>query len=99
MANQTTGNPLVYDGTTGASWTGTRLVRLFQWVDLNEDIADGDMCSFKVNNTTLESEIQVTDNTANKSVVWEIGPFNPGIPWTDFSLTTLDGGAVHIWMG
>lgn len=96
MSNQTGGNPHVYDTASGASWTGSKKVILFQWVDLNEDIADGDMCSFKVNGVTLESEIQVTDNTKNGSVFWEI-QFPRPVEWSNFSLTTIDGGAVHIW--
>jgi len=101
MANQTAANPLVYDTTSGASWEGIKYVKLFQWVDLNEDIANSDMCSFVVNGVTLEVEVQV-EVTANYGIVgpviWQIGPFNDGIPWQDFSLNTLDGGAVHIWV-
>jgi hypothetical protein len=101
MANQTAGNPIIYDNTTGASWTGTKYVRLFQWVELNEDLADGDQCKFVVNGVTLDSEVQV-EVTANfgtiGSVIWNIGPFSPGVPWTDFTLSVLDAGAVHIWI-
>lgn len=91
-----TGNPW-YSDTTG-SWTGTKYVRLFQWVELNEDIADGDQCQFVVNGITLDMEIQVGTITNPTGVLWQIGPFNPGIAWSDFSIAVLDAGAVHIWL-
>lgn len=91
-----TSNPW-YSDTTGA-WTGTKNVRLMQWVDLNEDLTDGDMLSFTVNGVTLEVELQITADTINNAVVWQIGPFNPGIPWQGLDITVIDGGAVHIWI-
>lgn len=101
MANNTKSNPLYFDTASGANWSGNKDVVLFQWVDLNEDIVDGDMCSFTVNGVTLQVEIQV-EVTANYGmlgpVVWQIGPFAKAIPWADFTLNTLNHGAIHIWM-
>jgi len=101
MANSTGTNPIRYDTTVGATWTGTKFVRLIQWVDLNEDLADGDMLLMQINGCPVEAEIQL-EVTANYGIVgpavWTIGPFNPGIPVSSFTLTTLDGGAVYIWV-
>lgn len=100
MANQTTSNPKVFD--SAGTITGLFGLRLLQWVDLNEDIVDGDTLKFDVNGVTLEAEIQ-KDVTAGQvdsgAVMWEIGPFNPAIACHDFSLTTIDSGAVHVWVG
>ena len=99
MSNNTAGNPLYYDGTSGATWKGTKYVRLFQWVDLNEDIIDGDQCTFTVNGVTLDVEVQKTTDVGWQApVAWQIGPFNPGIAWSDFTLSAMDSGAVHIWI-
>lgn len=101
MANSTTTNPLRYDTTTGASWTGTKFVRLIQWVDDNEDLADGDGLSMTINGCTVDAEVQL-EVTANFGVVgpelWSIGPFNPGIAVKDFAITVLDHGAVYVWV-
>ncbi len=101
MAIHTTSNPKRYDTTTGASWTGVKNVRLIQWVDLNEDIADSDALVMTINGVTVEAEVQV-EVTANYgtigAVIWEIGPFNPGIPVKDFAVTTLDSGVVYVWV-
>lgn len=97
MSINTTSNPLTYDTTTGASWTGTKLVRLFQWVDLNENIVNSSQLTFTVNGVTLDVILQATA-PINNGVVWQIGPFYPGIPWQGFKLTALGAGAVHIWL-
>ena len=100
MAIHTTSNPLRYDTTTGASWSGLKFVRLIQWVDINEDIADGDTCAMTINGVVVESEIQIdaTLSSLTGAVVWNIGPFNPGVPVKDFSVDTLDGGVVYVWV-
>jgi hypothetical protein len=103
MANDTSSNPLRYDSTTGATWTtGVKKVRLIQWVDLNEDIADSDMCLMTINGVAVEAEIQIDADDLSLGggvVAWQIGPFNPGIPVHSFVVTTLDAGAVYVWCG
>ena len=100
MANQTAANPKVFD--SAGTITGLFGLRLLQWIDLNEDIVDGDSLIFSLNGVTLEAEIQkhTTAGSADGgAVVWQIGPFNPGMSCHDFSLTTIDSGAVHVWVG
>ena len=100
MANQTSSNPKVFD-TTGTI-TGNFRLRLLQWVDDNADIPDNANLIFSVNGVTLEATVQ-RGATANESpdwgaVVWQIGPFSPGIPCSSFSITTHTVGHVHVWM-
>lgn len=99
MAIQTDSNPLRYDTTTGASWTGVKFVRLIQWVDLNEDIVDSDELVMTINGVTVQCEVQVAaDSLPGGAVIWNIGPFNPGIAIKNFAVTTLDSGVVYVWV-
>lgn len=98
MGNQTDSNPLRID--TAAAHSGTIFVRQIQWVDLNEDIVDSDELVMLINGVTVQCEIQV-ETTANYgtigAVVWNIGPFNPGIPVKDFEVVTIESGVVYVW--
>lgn len=100
MSNDTANNPLKYDTITSSNWTGyDKIIRLFQWIDDNEDIVDGDECNITVNGVTFGVEVQrPTDVGHMDGVVWQMGPFNPGIIWRDFKLNTLDHGTVIIWI-
>ena len=108
MGNSLGTNP-VYGDTAATLWSGLGLVRLIQWVDDAADIADNDDLSFTVNGVTIAVKAQigttgggapaenVSPNVGN-IVVWQIGPFNPGIPMKEFILNTIDHGALHIWL-
>jgi hypothetical protein len=101
MANFLNSNPIRIDNTTGGSWTGTKFVTLIQWVDLNEDIADSDMLLMTINGVPVEAEIQIDADDLSLgggAVAWEIGPFSRGVPMTDVTVTTLDGGVVYFWL-
>lgn len=96
--------------TSSGETVTTELVklRLVQWVDDAEDIADSDDIVFSINGQTLTAKIQigttaggsavesVTPNVGNV-VVWQIGPFNPGIWVRGIVTTTIDHGALHFW--
>ena len=98
MANQTDSNPKRID--TAAALSGTHFIRQIQWVDLNEDIINSDELVMLINGVTVQCEVQV-EVTANYGVlgpvVWNIGPFNPGIPVTDFEVVTIESGVVYVW--
>lgn len=100
MANFLNSNPIRIDNTTGGSWTGTKFVTLIQWVDLNEDIADGDMLLMTINGVPVEAEIQVeaTLHVTGGAVIWSIGPFPNAVPMKDVVVTTLDSGVVYFWL-
>ncbi len=95
MANQLDSNPLRID--TAGTHSGLINVRQIQWVDLNEDIADSDELVMTINGVTVQCELQVTANEVNNAVVWNIGPFNPGIAVKDFQVVTIEGGVVYVW--
>lgn len=85
---------------TGAAtvWDVPHRLRLLQWVDDAEDIADGDDCDITVNGQTLHAAPQRAVGPDSKSVVlWEIGPFEPGILLDSLVITTLDHGAIQVW--
>ena len=90
--------------TVGSIWTtGTKNVRLIQWVQDNADVdvtlAD---CEFSVDQTAVTLKIDRHDTAAsadeNDVIKYQAGPFNPGIPVHSFVLTTLDAGVIHIWV-
>lgn len=107
MGNTLTSNP-VYVDTAATAWSGPGTVRLIQWCDDNADIADDDDLSITVNGVTIAVKAQigttgggtpvedVSPNVGNVCV-WQIGPFNPGIPVTDFIVNTIDHGVLLIW--
>lgn len=101
MANNLVSNPLRID-TAAAAWAKEhKSVRLIQWIDLNEDIADSDELSMVINGVAVQCELQV-EVTANYgtigAVLWNIGPFSPGIDIIDFEVVTIDGGVVYVWI-
>lgn len=96
MANDIVGNPMWID-TAATIWTNTnRKIRMIQWVDDNNDIADGDDLVITINGVTLTFKIQITDNTANNLSFWTLGPFNPGMVTHQFGVTTIDHGALLV---
>jgi len=73
-------------------------LRLIQWVNDADDIADADNCDITINGTTLSTQLHIGSDVAQHDVVlWQIGPFNPGIHVTGLVVTTLDHGAIHVW--
>ena len=98
MANQTNSNPISFDTVTGATLSGLSHVRLIQWIDDNADIADNGNLIMSINGVTLEATVQrgATPDGAG-AVLWQIGPFNPGMPMKSITVSTLSAGAVLIW--
>ena len=98
MANTLFTNPMYLD-TTGATSVPAENIRLrlLQWIDDAADIAHDSTIVFALNGVTMTAKIQpVADDNAFGAVAWQIGPFNPGILVTDFSLTTMAHGVLHI---
>ena len=98
MANLTTTNPMTFD-TAGATSlvTTQKFIRLIQWIDDNADIADDADLSITINGSTLVHKVQLTANDVGNTCVWQVGPFNPGIPCSYFYVTTIDAGVLHVW--
>lgn len=72
-------------------------LRLIQWVDDAKDIANDSNCDLAINGTTIHAQIQMTADETHGVVVWQIGPFNPGITVRGIEVVTLDHGAIQVW--
>jgi hypothetical protein len=98
MADAIYGNPIRMEA-AGTAWSGkTKRVRLIQWVDNAGDIVDDSTIVLTINGVTLTTKLQLAANISNYGVVvWQIGPFNPGVPVDNFVVTTMGTGELHIW--
>jgi len=99
MANSTTTNPMRFEAAATA-WSKTpKSVRLIQWVDDNGDIVDDSTLVLTLNGCQLTTKLQLAANISNYGVVvWQMGPFNPGVVISDFVITTMGTGHLHIWL-
>lgn len=97
MANQVSGNPIVMD--TAATLSGRTTIRQIQWVDDAADIADDDDLVLKMNGVTITGKVALTANELGTLVLYQAGPFNPGIDVEDFQVVTIDHGSLVVWLG
>ncbi len=99
MADQLTSNPLRAETTATSLWSkGIKRVRLIQWIDDAGDIVHDSTLTLTINGVALVVKIQpLNDALGCGAVAWEIGPFSPGIPVSDFTVTTMAHGHLHIW--
>ena len=99
MASQTTSNPIRMEA-AGTAWSKTpKFVRLIQWVDDNGDLVHDSTLVLTLNGVALTAKIQpVNDQLGFGAVAWQIGPFNPGVCISDFVVTTMGTGHLHIWI-
>jgi len=81
-------------------WTKTPTkVRLIQWVDDNGDIIHDSTLVLTLNGVALTMKVQpVNDELGFGAVVWEAGPFNPGVEIHSFVITTMGTGRLHVWI-
>ena len=101
MGNVMYSNPKVLDTVGSPSELKDFSLRLLQWVDDNADIADNSNLIMTLNGVALEATLQMDAGAAGfgpNAVVWQIGPFSPGIHITSFRLDTLSAGQVHVWV-
>lgn len=81
--------------TAGATATMEHFgLRELQWVDDGADIADDDDLVLAINGATITGKIALTANTVNDLCVWRLGPFNPPLIVSSFTLTTIDHGVL-----
>jgi len=102
MGNNLNSNPLFFDTTSNAAaWVAKFKapvrVRLIQWVDDNGDIVDDSTLVLTINSVTLTAKIQLAANIG-PAVVWQIGTFNPGVVVSEFVVTTMATGHLHVWI-
>ena len=101
MANIMYSNPKLLDTTGETSELNDFSLRLLQWVANNADISDNSNLIMTINRLALEATVQMDAGAAGfgpNAVVWQIGPFSPGIHITSFRLDTLSAGQVHVWI-
>ena len=98
MANSTGTNPIRMEA-AGTAWSGQpRNVLLIQWVDNAGDIIDDSTLVLTLNGCVLTTKLQLAANISNYGVVvWQIGPFARGVNISDFVVTTMATGELHIW--
>ena len=95
MANAGTGNVLVLDS-TGTIWSNsTKFVRMIQWVDDNGDIVDDSTLVVAINGVSITVKYQMAANVSN-IIVWQLGPFYPGIPVDSLAITIAQGNLIVI---
>ncbi len=99
MADSTVTNPMRIEA-AGTIWSDKpTTVRLIQWVDNAGDIIDDSTIVLTLNGCALTTKLQLAANVSNYGVVvWQIGPFNPGVCISDFVVTTMGTGELHIWI-
>lgn len=96
MANALTGNPIRIES-AAAIWTKNKYVQLIQWIDSAADITDDDDIVLAINGVVITGKIQVTNNTMNNLVAWEMR-FDPPMRIESFTVTTIDGGNLIVWL-
>jgi len=100
MANVMTGSIKQIDtaGATSAV-TGWRRIRLIQWFNDNDDIANDDDLVFVLGGITITTKAIVEASGVGHQplVVYQAGPFNPGFKVDGYSVTTIDHGVLYIW--
>ncbi len=100
MADLLTSNPMRAETTATALWSKTpKFVRLIQWIDDAGDLVHDSTLVLTINGVALTAKIQpLNDSLGFGAVAWQIGPFSPGVPISDFAVTTMAHGHVHIWL-
>jgi hypothetical protein len=97
MANLLTSNPLRVDS-AATIFSTPKKVSLIQWIDDNADIADDDDLLITINDVVITAKIQLTANTIGDVAVWTMGPFPKGLWVSNFVVTTIDHGALLIFI-
>jgi hypothetical protein len=96
MGNSLNTNPVVVD-TTATAWSGTKYVRQAQWIDDAGDIAQNDILILEFNGATVTAWVGDIDNTES-TTHFNIGPFEPPMPWSDL-VVTVPHGIFVVWLG
>lgn len=98
MGNSLTTNPMRIEDTATTAFDEQRFVRLVQWVDDAGDIIDNSTLVLTIDGCALTVKYQMLADISPLIVLWQIGPFNPGILIRTFVVTTMATGHLHIWL-
>ena len=97
MGNSLTTNPMRIESAVTA-FDETRFLRLAQWVDDAGDIANDSTLVLTINSCALTVKYQMLADISPLIVLWQLGPFNPGMLIHTFVVTTMGTGHLHIWL-
>ena len=99
MTNALYSNPLYVDS-AATVWTGSdKSVRLIQWVDVKgAELLHDDELTFTINGTAISLEFHGLNDVITNVNIWQAGPFDPPLTVNNFVVTTIEGGAVLIWL-
>ena len=92
-----TTNPMRIDEAVTA-FDEARFLRLCQWVDDAGDIINDSTLVLTIDGCALTVKYQMLADISPLIVLWQIGPFNPGMLIRSFVVTTMGTGHLHIWL-
>ncbi len=100
LKQASTSNPMVFDGTViSSTFLDIKRIRLIQWVDHNADIPDNGALVMIINGITVRATVQRGGTPdGDGAVLWQMGPFDYGIPVKDFAVTYITHGSIHVWV-
>jgi len=98
MGNSLGTNPMRIEDTGTTAFDEMRLVRLVQWVDDAGDIIHTSTLVLTIDGCALTVAYQMEAAINPSLVLWQIGPFNPGMLISSFVVTTMATGHLHIWL-
>ena len=99
MGANKTGNPINADSAEVLWQDTTKFIRLIQWIDDNGDIVHDSSLGFTLGGGTVVMVVQpLNDALGCGGVVYQAGPFNPGIPASYFEITDMDEGHMLVWL-
>ncbi len=92
-------SPIVFDGGVYRDvLPDHEWVQLIQWVDSEGVVADNDDLVMNFNGRDITVKAQRASSPDIGAVIYQMGPFDDGVPVTDFKITTLDAGSVLLWV-
>jgi hypothetical protein len=100
MANNLNSNPVYIDAAASSELSGISRILLIQWVEDAGDIGNDDDLVMVVNGVTITIKPQRHETPASVDgggVVYEAAFSRPFVA-RDFSVTTIDHGALLVWL-
>ena len=98
MANNLTSNPIYIDTASGSTVTDKK-IQCIQWFNEAADLADGEDLAFTINGIAIAMKYNLGSDVGQQDIiVWQAGPFASPIYVREFVVTTIDDGAVLLWL-
>ena len=99
MTNALNSNPMYVDS-AATIWSGVpKSVKLIQWVDVKgAELLHDDELTMTINGTPISLEFHGLNDNIHIVLAWQAGPFTPPLSVDTFVVTTIEGGAVLIFL-